>query len=175
MSQNGRKEPDAALHAMPQHSLHHTFQASASRPRLAVRVPACFPSCTRCCRAPDFMLEYKGSSGTTSPPHPPHRSPSGLPRIINRSHHQREEARADIMQKTGVTTPERQIPDGARVSGGSVRVAGCVSGRTLGSLGTPLSVQNSVFLNAHHCVLSTLARPGPAQRSVGGWVWAEPL
>lgn len=89
-------------------------------------------------------------------PLPP--SPSGLPSVSNWSHHQREEARADIMQKTGVTMPERQIPDGARVSGGSVRVAGCVSGRTQGSLGTPLSVQNSVFLNAHHhCVPSTLA------------------
>lgn len=72
------------------------------------------------------------------------------------------------MQKPGVTMPERQIPD-ARVSGGSVRVAGCVSGRTQGSLGTPLSVQNSVFLNAyHHCVPSTLARPSGAGVGVGG-------
>lgn len=81
----------------------------------------------------------------------------------------REEARADIMQKTAVLMPERQIPDSARVAGGSARAAGSGTGCTQGSLGTPLSVQNSVFLNAHHhCVPSTPAHEGRGGGGHGG-------
>lgn len=131
---NGSETPGRRPPCDAPHSFYHTFQATASHSRLGVEVPACIPGCTWCGRAPDFMSEYEGTSGT--PPGPAGPTP-------------REEAWRTLCNRA----PRRRLNARFQMFCFWIRMHAGLSGNTP-------SVQNCVFLNAHHhSVPSTSAWP----------------